>query len=303
MVPSGPIQKFKTYLESHKATDQTIERYLPAAKDFLASTSKMSGWTKDDVRTFLATKSRRDLKGSYLRFLFGAIKALFRAHDLQWPFERQDVPALNEPEMPFYTIAEEKKILDAAARRVADATASNPGVDTLFLFMVALRDFLLLKVAIITGCRRAELTYLNREDYDPKGARLFVHPAKHGRSTWRKLDREGVKWLNQYLGERTDRHKPLFLNTRHDGERRLEPKSLNAVLGEACKRALVKNRGWHGFRRTFATDLYEHNVREKDITSYMGWKKPEQVFRYIQRLPSRVEKTVIESSSHFQEEK
>ena len=293
------VSRFNTYLLSHKASPQTIQRYLPTAREFIRFTGKEDGWSKDDVRTYLAGKSERDLKGSYLRFLFGALKALFRAHDLAWPFEKQDLPVLNEPEVKVYEYREVDRILNVAAEMVSDATASPTGESRQSAFMIALRNFLLLKICAVTGCRSFVLTLFNREDYDPVGGRLFIRPGKHGRPGWRKLDRETVKWLNHYLHMRTDRHQPLFITVRHQGERRMDEKTLNAVLETVCRRARVENHGWHAFRRGLVTDLYNRGVREKDITLYIGWRKPEQVFRYIHRLPKQVEDAIEKANPYF----
>ncbi len=106
---SPAIVKFRTYLESHKASDQTIARYLPAARDFLKFAGGESGWTKENVRQFLAAKSKKGLKGVYVRFLFTTLKAFFRAHDAPWPFDKWDLPVLNEPERRYYAFPEVEK--------------------------------------------------------------------------------------------------------------------------------------------------------------------------------------------------
>ena len=271
------LAKFEKHLKARGRSETTIQRYLHAAKNFMEKTGKQSQFKPSDVTDYLAEQK----SGSYKRFLFFVLKTFYKALDLPWPFEREDMPKLSDPLQPHFNLEEMIKVLK---------TVDEKG---------SLRDRALIHVAVITGARRQELRNLNREDYQ-KG-RLHIKTAKRGKPRWRVLDPATREIMERYLKSRIDSYSAMFPGR----QGRLTVVRLSRLLKPYLKMAGVDkpHAGYHSFRRGLVTLLHAQGLSAKEITEYLGWGSPYMVHRYIQLEPGEVEAKVREVHPFFQEEK
>lgn len=285
-----PVKRFEEVLQFRGATEDTVKRFLQVADDFVKC-NKKGGFTKHDVIRFLAEKRKEGCEGSYLRYLFFVLEGFFEAVEVPFPFkkdgklDKRDIPKKSEPHRPYFTLAEQIRLLKAAAKM-------RP------------RDNAIIRVAVITGPRRKELHLANKKDYDREGARLYIRTVKRGKPRWRKLDPETVRVLNAYLDKRgNDRAKALFKSTKRTPDRRLSLEELSRIQRRCRKLAGIHKRraGFHGCRRGLVTLLHNRGVSEKELQEYGGWKTPFMVHEYIQLAPGEVEKKVIKVHPLFNE--
>lgn len=287
-----PVKRFEETLQFHGSTEDTVKRFLLVASDFVKSCGKNTGFTKHDVIRFLAEKRKEDCQGSYLRYLFFVLEAFFEAVEIPFPFKeggklvKRDIPKKSQPYRPYFTLAEQIRLLKAAAKM-------RP------------RDNAIIRVAVIVGPRRKELHLANKKDYDRQGGRLYVRTVKRGKPRWRKLDPETIRVLNAYLDKRgNDRAKALFKSTKRTPDRRLTVEELSRIQRRCRKLASIEKKlaGFHGSRRGLTTLLHNSGLSEKEITEYMGWKTPFMCHEYIQLVPGEVEKKVMKAHPLFKKQ-
>lgn len=173
------------------------------------------------------------------------------------PISRVKIPSNHLNPLPEYTAEEIQKLLASAS----------------------LRDSVIIKCLIDTGCRASEFLNLNVEDVNFSTGQVFI---KHGkgnkpRIVW--LGKESRKSLLEYLSTReTTPNSPLVIS--QNGER-LKFYGLRELVKRLCKRAGVKHKGIHSFRRFFALTLYRKGIDILSISRLLGHTSIEVTKRYL----------------------
>ena len=143
-------------------------------------------------------------------------------------------------------------------------------------------------VALRTGLRQSELLGLRWEDVDLKAGRLVVRQAivrgrigtpKSGKPREVPLSSETVRALKEH------RHlRGQYVFSYDDGEP-LQKTCLRRPLPAACKKAGLRNVGWHVLRHTFASHLTMRGVPLKVIQELLGHSTMEMTMRYAHLAP------------------
>ena len=149
-------------------------------------------------------------------------------------------------------------------------------------------------VALHTGLRRGELFGLRWSDIDFVNANLMVRqsivegiagPPKSNRERSVALDQVAVAALASM--PRT--HELVF----HRGNGQpLTCSTAQGALSRACRRAKLRNIGWHTFRHTFASWLVSAKVPLPYIQALLGHSTIEMTMRYVHFASSALHEAV-----------
>jgi site-specific recombinase XerD len=143
--------------------------------------------------------------------------------------------------------------------------------------MIALRDKAIIETLFSTGMRVSELTNLDIDQTNLERGEFLVRG---------KGDKERIVFLSDtardtisdYLGKRTDNHKPLFIHVGginddiEEGEfMRLTPRSVQRIIKKYAKLAgIVKDVTPHVLRHSFATDLLINGADVRSVQEMLG---------------------------------
>lgn len=257
------IENFAAWMDARNLTNDTKTHYLYCAKHFLNSCSSFPP-TKDDVVNFISSK-----KGKRVVY-WSVIKRLFKVNGYS---------VMSEHDMEMY----KPKLSEHPPNRPYFET-----VEQVFQFLDGARtDWLKLAILIAaeTGARRKQITLMMRDDFNPEERTLRIPPVKRGVERFEVLSARTAKLLKDYLESRKDDDPHLIVNSRG--------KPLTVMLMTIAFINLKKRLGiylkglsWHSFRRSYATWLYQHGLKELEIMQAGGWKSLNMVAAYTRLKPS-----------------
>ena len=166
--------------------------------------------------------------------------------------------------------------------------------DRLIRAMNAPRWKAMVALALHTGLRRGELFGLRWQDIDIENCRLTVRqsivegiagPPKNYREREVSLDETALSALS--LVPRT--HELIF--HRGDGQP-LTCSTAQGALSRACRRANLRNIGWHALRHTFASRLAASGVPITVVQGLLGHSTIVMTMRYTHTAPEAYAKAV-----------
>lgn len=142
-----------------------------------------------------------------------------------------------------------------------------------------LRDRAILEMLFSTGLRVSELVKLNREQINFE-TREFGVIGKGGRARIVFVSDSAAHWVSQYLNDREDTYKPLFIrysreqNGLDDGEKmRLTSRSVERIVQKYVKKARIPVEATpHTLRHSFATDLLSNGADLRSVQEMLGHK-------------------------------
>lgn len=141
------------------------------------------------------------------------------------------------------------------------------------------RDKAILEVLFSTGLRVSELVKLDREKID-MDRKEFGIIGKGGRARVVFLSTRAVDWIVNYLKDRDDHFKPLFIRhkgkmdpTTPDEKMRLTPRSIQRLIKKySHKIKLPVDVTPHVMRHSFATDLLNAGADIRSVQEMLGHK-------------------------------
>jgi len=146
--------------------------------------------------------------------------------------------------------------------------------------MKGLRDRTILELFFSSGMRISELTALNQDQMsmlkDNSTTRTYelsiVGKGKHIRTIF--ISPRTAVWLRDYLKERHDVEKPLFINlTKNSDDKRLTPRAIQMMIKRTAMMAGVSKKVTpHTLRHTYATDLLNHGADLRSVQELLGHK-------------------------------
>jgi len=269
------ISGFLDYCEIEKGlasnTQKNYERYLNKFVLWLKNSNKEDTrphqLTADDIwnyRLFLSRGSNlKKLTQNYYLIALRALLSYFSSKDiLSLPSDKIKLPkdAKKEKIIKFLTLKQIKKLLDA------------PNVNT----PNGLRDKVILESLFSTGLRIAELTALNREQFNNISNRDDLELSVIGKGSYPRtvyFSKRALSWLKKYLDIRDDKDKALFINykSRKDADKRLTSRSVERTVKRyAIMAGLPIFTTPHTLRHSMATDLLSQGVDLRTIQEFLG---------------------------------
>lgn len=177
--------------------------------------------------------------------------------------DKIDLPKVSERQVKFLSGEQVDRILNA------------PSLSTI----QGKRDKAILETLFSTGLRVSELCGLNRDKVNLE-TREFGVVGKGGKARVVFLSARAVKYLDEYLKNRDDHFKPLFIHhkgksdpTTPDEKMRLTPRSVQRMIkkyGEKMK--LPVDVTPHVMRHSFATDLLMAGADLRSVQEMLGHK-------------------------------
>ena len=167
----------------------------------------------------------------------------------------------NQRRMKFLNLEQIKKLLDAPD------TTKRAG----------LRDKVMLETLFSTGLRVAELTALNKNQFDSIWNQEDLELSIIGKGNRQRMvffSKHALVWLRRYIGVRNDNEKALFINNRKEnrsGDHRLSTRSIERIIKNyALKSGLPDFTSPHTLRHSYATDLLNQGVDLRTVQELLG---------------------------------
>lgn len=153
-----------------------------------------------------------------------------------------------------------------------------------------LRDRAMMELLFSSGLRVSELVKLDRDKINFE-RREFGVIGKGGKGRIVFVSDRAATWLQNYLQERKDNYKPLFIrysgrvNPDNNGEKmRLTTRSVERAVKKYVKRARIPvDATVHTLRHSFATDLLTNGADIRSVQEMLGHKNiaTTQVYTHI----------------------
>ncbi len=214
---------------------------------------------------FQSLTTHKNLKRKTQNYYLIALRSLldfFADRDIDTlPSSKIKLPKVSKDKVPNFLIIEDVEKLLA-----------EPNVDN----KIGLRDKSILEVFFSTGMRIAELTSLNRDQFNhlkmEEGLEMTII-GKGDRPRTVYFSKRSIKWLKEYLDTRTDMDKSLFI--RYSGNKsdskRLSIRSIEKLVKKYAKLAgLPIDITPHTLRHSYATDLLTQGVDLRTVQEFLG---------------------------------
>jgi len=261
--------------------------------------ARFFAWLRTEYKPVRMSKNTAPLKTTTIRNAWCATRSLFKWYQDITPnkkFERPDLmikkPVVSYPEISPFKHEEIEKILKAC-EFTAETTERENKKTYKMKRPTALRDLLLVLLALDTGLRVTEIASLTLGDISGSNGEVMVRPINSSRKNKARtvyIGQVTKKALWRYLATREDDNttSPLFLSKdRHPMNRT----SIREVLVKIGKRAGVKNVYPHRFRHTFAIEYLRNGGDVFTLQRLLGHASMDMVRHYLD-----IEQTVIENA-------
>ena len=130
-------------------------------------------------------------------------------------------------------------------------------------------DFkVLVRAALLTGCRYGELAHLRVKHFDSKQEQVFIAESKNGESRHVELNKEGID-LFQALAANRSAEDRMFLRSNGSA---WKPSEQKRYIDRACKAAKVERVTFHILRHTYASHLVMAGVPLLTVAHQLGHK-------------------------------
>jgi site-specific recombinase XerD len=275
------LQHLEVSKDSSSRTIENYQRFLEPFFKWLRQEDLMSlkphQLTTDHIygyRLFLSNyrnpTTSRTLKKSTKMYYLVALRAFLGFFAEQGikslPVSAVGLPSLKDKDryksIKFLSLEQLRRLLE------------TPNIKT----MSGVRDRAILETLFSTGLRVSELTSLNVKHIpakaNPAGPTEITVTGKGDRMRPVYLSPRAIKWLQEYVGRRTDDDPALFVRhkkIRSTKSRRLTVRAVEAALEKYSTEAGLPFRVTpHVLRHTFATDLLNKGVDSRTVQEFLG---------------------------------
>ncbi len=286
------IEKYLEYLEVEKGSSPlTVRNYKHYLERFLnwlreeGIRMQLKDINPEIVRQFRVHLSRlpgykgqgtmsRKTQGYHAIALRSFLRWLTKNDFEVMSADKIELPKVAERQVKFLTGEQVERLLNAP-------TLSN---------LAGKRDKAILELLYSTGLRVSELCKLDRDTINLE-RREFGIVGKGGRARVVFLSKRAADWINNYLTERDDIYKPLFI--RHKGEpdpttpdekMRLTCRSIQRMIKKYVRKVkLPVDATPHVMRHSFATDLLMAGADIRSVQEMLGHKNIQttQIYTHV----------------------
>jgi len=288
------LNDFLDWLEIEKGlSNQTQENYTRFLKPFFKwlEIKKLENLKPDEIapqiisdyRLFLARqywiKNKKNLKKSTQNYYLIALRQFLRF------FSEKEIPSLSPEKVKLLKDEKERKINFLALEQI-EKLLETPDAFTL----IGKRDRAILETFFSTGMRVGEIVNLDRNQVKigPETKTLEISIVGKGQRTRTiYFSERAIFWLEEYLKERTDKEKALFVAFK--GKKvlgRLSKRSFERIVKKyALLAGLSSNVVCHTLRHSFATDLLQKGVDLRIVQEFLGHKNisTTQIYTHLTR--------------------
>ena len=251
--------------------------------------SRFFAWLRSEYKPVRMSKNTSPLKTTTIRNAWCAVRSLFKWYQDFTPnknFIRPDLtikkPSVSYPEIVPLKHDEIEMILKAC-QFTSETKKRENGKVYRMKRPTALRDTLLVLLALDTGLRVSEIASLTLNDVSGSNGEVIVRPlnsSKKNKARTVFIGQVTKKALWRYLSTRddTDPTNPLFLSKDRSPMNRT---SIREILVKIGKRAGVKNVYPHRFRHTFATEYLRNGGDVFTLQRILGHSSMNMVRHYV----------------------
>ena len=251
--------------------------------------ARFFAWLRTDYVPARMSKNIAPLKSTTLRNAWCAVRSLFNWYMENISpagFRRPDMlirkPAVSYPEVAPFRAEEIARMLKACQYTIETINGSSKKTGGRKR-PTALRDTLLLLLALDTGLRATELASLTIGDVNDETGEVKVRPINSSKKNKARIAYIGQitrKALWRYLATREDAfpNSPLFLSADH---RPLNRTSLRELVTRIGRRAGVENVYPHRFRHTFAIEYLRNGGDIFTLQRLLGHSSLDMVRHYL----------------------
>lgn len=156
---------------------------------------------------------------------------------------------------------------------------------------------LLVKAALLSGCRYSEITNLVCDDFDPISKTLLIRISKSNKPRRISLNDEGVRFFNN---QTSGKHREQNIFLRKDGEK-WNKSHQSRLMIEASKNAQINPViSFHILRHTYASQLVMRGVSLSVIASQLGHSDTRTCERHYAHLcPSHISDVIQANMPKF----
>jgi integrase len=139
-----------------------------------------------------------------------------------------------------------------------------------------------LVLAIVYGLRTVEIRNLRRQEIQIEQNIFLVRTAKKGKKRFHLIHPVIKPYFYLYIAnpEKFDKN---FFKSHH--------------FRSICNRAnvsIIKQRGWHAFRRTLVTELLQTGIPDVKVYDFMRWSRREIIYKYYLPEFKQIDREIFE---------
>lgn len=256
------VKYFINALKISGRSKKTLDRYEYIINKFLTHVNvKINEISVHDVRRYLTDEKDRGVSD---RTIEGERQIFHRFFG--W-IQREGLIMTN-PVANVFAIKYRKKVKDLF---------SEVDVELMKNSCKKVKSKAIITFLLSTGCRVEEMVNLNKSDINLETLECKVI-GKGNKERIVYLDNVTAMFMRQYLNERNDDNKALFVNLYKD---RMRTNGVRKVLKIVEKNSGVQNVHPHKFRRTFATNLIRRGMPIEEVAAILGHEKLDTTMEYI----------------------
>lgn len=246
---------YRMFLVSKKiegCTDKTILYYRGVLNRFYSEIQKnISDITSDDIRIYIANASivRKISKVSQTNEL-RVLKSFFK-----WATAEEYI--VKDPTVNVKLIKSEKRIKKPFTETEIEILRNNAK---------SKRDLAIIDFLFSTGCRVSELVDVDISDISEDEVIVF---GKGEKERYVYLNARAKLSVSEYISERTDNEKALFVNSKSP-HNRLTQGAVRTIINNIARSCNIDNAHPHRFRRTCATIALNRGMPIEQVSQMLG---------------------------------
>lgn len=257
------LKRYSACMYVDGMSEKTVKQYLYMCKKLADCTGKrFTETTSYDIRYFLAKEKDAGSSGRTLENKRAYLSAFF-----QW-MTREDFIEKNPCD----------KIKPIKYTDEVKLPFSEPDLDAIRKACYTPKERAIVEILVSSGLRVAELCAVKKKDVDLTTRQIHVKHGKGDKERITYISSVAVKYIEEYLAERTDDSDMLITNRFGNA---ITTNGVRAILKGIEKESGVSDVHPHRFRRTFATRLTTRGMDLPKVKFLMGHSNVNTTMEYV----------------------